>query len=160
MKRLVFPEALRQELIAQAHEGGGNEVCGILAGNADVVERVFPIRNIANEIQAGEGVFRDRDTNLPADGQLDKDYYMDPKDYLRASLEMDELGLERVGYYHSHVRAEARPSPRDVRLATDLDAVYVLVGPMIADRPQVRAWRIVKSSPEAEEGHVVEVPLA
>ena len=162
VERLVFPEALRQDLIAHAHEGGANEVCGILAGKANVVERIFPIRNIADEIHASEGVFRDRDTNLPADGQLDKDYYMDPRDYLRASLEMDELGLERVGYYHSHVNAEARPSPRDVRLATDLEAVYVLVGPMIGDGdgPQVRAWHIVKSSHESEGGHVVEIPLA
>src|SRR5262249_61057074 len=73
---LVFPEGLRQQLIAHAHEGGANEVCGILAGNTNVVERVFPIRNVADGIHADDGVFRDRDTALPADGQRDKDYYM------------------------------------------------------------------------------------
>ena len=70
---------------------------------------------------------------------------------------MDTLGLEVVGYYHSHTHSEARPSPTDIRLATDLSPYYVLVS--LTHQPNVRAWRIVKRDPSDEIGDLVEVPL-
>ena len=155
---LRFPEALRQELIAHAREGDPDEVCGVLAGRDNTVERVFRVSNTADQIDAQRGVFRDRDTGLPASGQRAVHYYMDPKDQLRVYNEIDDLGLELIGYYHSHTRSEARPSPTDVRLATDPGAYWVLVGPV--HEPTVRAWRIRKSDPTTETGEVTEVALS
>src|SRR5437899_11076973 len=153
---LVFPEVLRQELIDHAREGDPDEVCGMLAGRDGQVERVFRVRNTADEVTAESGLFRDRATGVAAAGRRAVHYYMDPREQLRVYNEIDDLGLDLVGYYHSHTHTEARPSPTDVRLATDLVSVYVLVS-LSDDRfPPVRAWRITKLDPMDELGQVVQ----
>ena len=154
---LIFPEALRQELIAHAREGAPDEVCGILGGRGETVTRVFRVNNTADEVSADSGVFRDRETGVASAGRRPVHYYMDPRDQLRVYNELDELGLDVVGYYHSHTHTEARPSPTDVRLANDLSTLYVLVS--LTHSPNVRAWRISKSDPTAETGDLTEVLL-
>lgn len=156
---LIFPEHLRDELIAHAREGEPDEVCGILGGSGHAVSRVFRVRNTADEVSADSGVFRDRASGVATAGRRPVHYYMDPRDQLRVYNELDELGLDVIGYYHSHTHTEARPSPTDVRLATDLSSVYVLVSLEDKDTPAVRAWRIHKDDPTSETGDVVEIPL-
>ena len=156
-ERLAFPEALRQELIAHARQGDPDEVCGILAGRDGRVERVFRVNNTADTVAADSGVFRDRESGVPAAGRKPVHYYMDPRDQLRVYNEVDDLGLDVIGYYHSHTHSEARPSPTDIRLATDLTPVYVLVS--LVEPATVRAWRIAKADPTDETGEVIEVPL-
>jgi proteasome lid subunit RPN8/RPN11 len=154
---LVFPERLQQELMAHAQAGSPEEVCGILAGREDRVERVFRVNNTADEVTEQRDMFRDRSTGAPARGRKAVHYYMDPKDQLRVYNEIDALGLEVVGYYHSHTHTEARPSPTDVRLANDLSAYYVLVS--LTEQPAVRAWRINKAEPTDETGELIEVSI-
>jgi proteasome lid subunit RPN8/RPN11 len=158
VERLDFPVALREQLLAYARQGDPDEVCGILGGRQGEVQRVFPVRNTADEIEAGRGVFRDRETGVAAVGRRPVHYYMDPRDQLRVYNEMDELALDVVGYYHSHTHTEAKPSPTDVRLATDLSPVYVLVS--LTHEPNVRAWQIVKVDPSDETGELREIPLS
>ncbi len=154
---LVFPKALRQQLIDHAREGDPDEVCGILAGQGDQIKRVFPIRNTADEVTADVDMFRDRETGVATGGRRPVHYYMDPKDQLRVYNEIDRLELDLIGYYHSHTHTEARPSPTDVRLATDLTAYYVLVS--LTEQPAIRAWRIEKTDPMAESGGAIEVTI-
>jgi proteasome lid subunit RPN8/RPN11 len=154
---LLFPEALQNELLEHARDGNPEEVCGILAGREDQVERVFRINNTADEVPEDRDVFRDRTTGAPARGRKAVHYYMDPRDQLRVYNEIDALGLEVVGYYHSHTHTEARPSPTDIRLANDLAAYYVLVS--LTEEPAVRAWRITKVDPTDETGELDEVPI-
>jgi len=156
---LVFPEGLRQDLIEHAQEGDPDEVCGMLAGRDGRVERVFRVQNTADEVTADSGVFRDRASGVAAPGRRAVHYSLDPRDQLRVYNEIDNLGLDLIGYYHSHTHTEARPSPTDVRLATDLDSVYVLVSLTDTAHPPVRAWRITKADPLDEIGEVVEVDL-
>lgn len=159
-ERLSFPATLRQELVDHAREGDPDEVCGMLAGRDGRVERVFRVRNTADEVTAESGVFRDRATGVAAPGRRAVHYYMDPRDQLRVYNEIDDLELDLIGYYHSHTHSEARPSPTDVRLATDLASVYVLVSLTDQTHPPVRAWRITKADALDEIGEVVEVDLA
>jgi len=153
----VLPEHLRQQLTQLAREGDPDEVCGILAGHGLEVQRVFGVRNTADEVEAEQGVFRDRDSGASTAGRRPVHYYMDPRDQLRVYNELDKLELDVVGYYHSHTHTEARPSPTDIRLATDLSPLYVLVS--LTHTPNVRAWRIVKADPCDESGELVEVPV-
>jgi proteasome lid subunit RPN8/RPN11 len=155
---LVFPEALRQELIDHARQGDPDEVCGMLAGHGDQIERVFRVRNVADEITADQDVFQDRETHVATAGRRPVHYYMDPLDQLRVYREIDDLDLDVVAYYHSHTHTEARPSPTDIRLAHDSSAVWVLVS--LTDQPAVRAWRIDKADPVDENGNLTEVPLS
>jgi proteasome lid subunit RPN8/RPN11 len=156
---LVFPEQLRQEVIAHARAGDPDEVCGMLGGRDNRVERVRRIRNIADQVGADSKVFRDRQTAAPTPGHRPVHYFMDPQDQLEAYREFDDDDLDVIGYYHSHTHTEARPSPTDVRLAQDLSAFWVLVSLQDAAHPAVRAWRIAKTDPMAESGEVTEVPL-
>jgi proteasome lid subunit RPN8/RPN11 len=156
---VIFPATLRNELIAHARAETPDEVCGILAGREGRIERVFPVRNTADEVTADRGLFRDRASGQPSDGRRAVHYYMDPRDQLRVYNEIDDLELDVIGYYHSHTHTEARPSATDVRLATDLSAIYVLVGLEDAQHPAVRAWRIVKSDPMDETGELIEIEL-
>jgi proteasome lid subunit RPN8/RPN11 len=156
---LLFPQALRQELVDHAREGDPDEVCGILGGRAGEISQVFRVRNTADEIGAERGVFLDRETGVASPGRRPVHYYMDPRDQLRVYNELDTLGLDIVGYYHSHTRSEARPSPTDVRLATDLSTIYVLVSLEDNENPAVRAWRISKDEPTDETGDLTEIPL-
>jgi proteasome lid subunit RPN8/RPN11 len=158
VERLDFPVALREQLVEYARQGDPDEVCGILGGRGAEVVRVFPVRNTADEVEAGQGVFRDRETGVAAAGRRPVHYYMDPRDQLRVYNQLDDLELDVVGYYHSHTRSEARPSPTDIRLATDLAPVYVLVS--LTHTPDVRAWRIVKGDAADETGELREIPLA
>jgi proteasome lid subunit RPN8/RPN11 len=155
--RLHFPEPLRQELIAHAREGDPDEVCGMLGGRDGEVMRVFRVRNTADDVGADRGVFRDRQTGVATAGHRPVHYYMDPRDQLRVYNELDELGLDVVGYYHSHTHSEARPSPTDIRLATDLSPFYLLIS--LTHVPQVRAWRIIKADPTDETGELEEIAL-
>ncbi len=156
---LIFPRALQAELVAHAQEGDPDEVCGILGGRDGRVERVFRVSNTADTVGASSGVFRDRGTGVATAGRKPVHYYMDPRDQLRVYNELDSLDLDVVGYYHSHTHSEARPSPTDIRLATDLHSHYVLVSLQDKERPSVRAWKIVKSDPAAETGDLVEVQI-
>jgi proteasome lid subunit RPN8/RPN11 len=154
---VALPDGLREQLLAHARRENPNEACGILAGHDDRVSHVFEVRNTADEIGAEQGVFRSRESGQASGGHRPVHYYMDPRDQLRVYNEIDSLGLDVVGYYHSHTHTEARPSPTDIRLATDLAAVYVLVS--LTEEPAVRAWRIVKQRPEDETGELEELPL-
>lgn len=153
---LVLPESIREELVAHAREGVPDEVCGILAGQERHSSRLFRIRNTADAVAAEQGVFQDRSSGEGVTGHKPVHYYMDPRDQLRVYKEMDAAGLDVVAYYHSHTHTEARPSPTDIRLASDLTALYVLVG-LQAEHPSVRAWRIVKEAPESVTGTLVEL---
>jgi proteasome lid subunit RPN8/RPN11 len=158
VERLVIPEALRQELIQHAREGDPDEVCGMLAGRDGRIDRVFRVRNAADEITADQEVFLDRETHIATAGRRPVHYYMDPLDQLRVYREIDDLDLDVVAYYHSHTHTEARPSPTDIRLARDPSALWVLVS--LSEDPAVRAWRIHKTDAMDDQGSLVEVPLS
>jgi proteasome lid subunit RPN8/RPN11 len=157
---VIFPTTLRDQLVSHAQAEAPDEVCGILAGRAGRIERVFPVRNTADEVAASRGVFRDRASGQPSEGRRAVHYYMDPRDQLRVYNEIDDLELDVIGYYHSHTHTEARPSPTDVRLATDLSTYYVLVSLQDAQTPVVRAWRILKTDPMDETGELIEIELS
>jgi proteasome lid subunit RPN8/RPN11 len=156
-EQLVFPLALRQELMDHARAGDPEEVCGILAGHLNRVQRVFHVRNSAESVTPESGVFRDRASGAASVGRPSVHYYMDPRDQLRVYNELDALELDVVGYYHSHTHTEARPSPTDIRLANDLASFYILVS--LTHSPMVRAWRIHKTDPGEETGEALEVAL-
>lgn len=101
---LRIPAALLDEVYAHARKGAPEEVCGLLAGRrgpegAHEVVHVFPVRN-AHPRPVGE-------------------YLLDPQEQLRLTLRIeDELGLEVVGFYHSHPAGPARFSATDAARAS------------------------------------------
>ena len=137
---LQLPQAMVDEMVAQAIEELPNECCGIIVAKDGVAQRLYRTRN------AEASPFR---------------YVIDPRDLLRIEKEADDAGEAIHVIYHSHVASEAYPSLTDIRLSqwpgnppTDLypDAYYVLVSLKDRSAPSVRAYRI-------NGGAVTEEPL-
>ena len=127
---LRLPQAMRDEMVAQAIVELPNECCGIIVAKDGAAQRLYRTRN------AEASPFR---------------YVIDPRDLLRIETEADDNGWQVHVIYHSHVASDAYPSPTDVRLSqwpgnppSDLypDAYYVLVSLKDRDNPSVRAYRI------------------
>jgi len=118
-------------LVAHARAEYHNEACALLAGRDDAVERVYPLPNAE-----ASPTF----------------YVVEPRAQLRAMTEMDDLGLDLVGIFHSHVATEAYPSRTDVELAAYPDAAYLILSLADRDVPVLRAFRI-------RDGQVEEEPV-
>lgn len=89
-----------ETILAYARAGLPNEVCGLIAGNAEenirTVEKVYLLTNT---------------------DQSREHFTIDPREQLNAIEDMRALGLSPLGNFHSHPESPARPSPEDIRLA-------------------------------------------
>ncbi|MBM3470566.1 MAG: M67 family metallopeptidase [Armatimonadetes bacterium] len=112
-------------IVYHARQQYPNECCGLVAGRGSRVERVF----------LGTNVERSPFT-----------YRFDPQEQFRFFREMDVLGLELLGIYHSHPRSPAYPSQTDIAQAFYPEAAYLIVSLPSADAPaaevEVCAFRI------------------
>ena len=122
---------LFKEIVEQALREFPNECCGLIAAEAGVPVKVFPMTNA----DASPATYR-----------------LDGKEQLKVFDELDERGWDLWSIYHSHTHTEAYPSPTDVRLAGWPEAYYLLVSLMDEAKPVVRAFRIV-------EGVITEEPI-
>ena len=130
LRRLCLSAVARDALVAEAGAAGGAECCGLLAGTGEVVERIYPVPNAAEERSAR--------------------YEMAPAEMWAARRRAAADGYEVLGFYHSHPRTAPVPSSYDVERAYYPDAIYAIVGP--SAEPRVRAFRI-------SGGHVEEVEV-
>ena len=128
-----------QAIIDHCNAGYPNEACGILAGKAGRVEKVYVMTNAR-----------------PGPGS----YEMDPEEQFRVLKDIRREGLEMIGMFHSHPGGRAYPSAVDVekaywpgmQAANYPEAVYVIVSLMDRAAPVVKGYTI-------EDGVVGEVPL-
>ena len=109
------------ELIEHARAEAPNEACGILAGQGELVTKVY------------------RGTNVDANPEVR--YYLDPVQQLETFRDVEGNGWEVVGIYHSHPQSPAFPSGIDLDLAYYPDVAYVIVS-LAPGCPEVRAFRI------------------
>ncbi|MFZ1416400.1 MAG: M67 family metallopeptidase [Defluviicoccus sp.] len=124
---IVLPDALRHALIAAAQAAHPHECCGLLVGQTieggtAVISRIAPSRNVTREAPASSF-------------EIDPQLHFSLLRALRGSREAI------IGHYHSHPRATAEPSARDVSLVYEPELVWLIIGLGCADRPQIRAWR-------------------
>ena len=137
---LTFKKADLQTMIDHCAAGLPNEACGMLAGKAGRVEKVYCMKN----------------------SKPGPDFYeMDAEEQFRVMKDIRDAGLEMVGMFHSHPTGQAYPSSVDVEKAywpgTQLpnypDAVYVIISFMDRAKPAPRGFSI-------EEGKVDEVRIS
>lgn len=107
-----------------------NECCGLIASEAGVPVKVFPM------------------TNADASPST---YRLDGREQLRVFDQMDEQGLELWAIYHSHTHSEAYPSETDVRLAFYPDARYLLLSLTDRKSPVLRSFWIRDGEVTEEE---------
>jgi len=134
---LKLARAHVDEMIQHAWDDYPNECCGVLAGRGDSVERVYRVKNAHNSPYT---------------------FYLEDGDHLRVEKEIDALGMEVVGFYHSHTWSPPNPSPTDVANAFQRDSQtgavrapypnsgYIIISLQNRKAPDVRAFRIGDSA--------------
>ena len=131
MAMLELDQDHYEALVAHARAEYPNEACALLAGRDGAAERVYALPNAE-----ASPTF----------------YVVEPKAQLQAMTEMDELGWDLVGIFHSHTFTEAYPSRTDVELARYPEAAYLILSLADQEAPELRAFRIV-------DGQVAEEPV-
>jgi proteasome lid subunit RPN8/RPN11 len=102
-----------------------NEACGLLAGRAGRIDKVYLITNAqASPVR----------------------YEMEPGELIEAILEMERADWELLGIFHSHPAGPPTPSPTDVAQAYYPDSAYLICSPG-AENWQGRAFEIRDGSP-------------
>jgi len=114
---------------AHGEETYPHECCGILLGTMDIDKDE---REVQIVVRAGN-------TRLDA---LHNRYNIDPKELIAAQKQARLAGLDIVGFYHSHPRSAAEPSPRDVAEFDYPDHLYVIVS-LRTEPADVRLFRFV-----------------
>ncbi len=120
-----------QKIFSHCSTALPNEACGILAGHAGNVERVYCMTNAESS------------PNF---------YRMDSAEQFKALREIYRTGLDLIGIYHSHTDSRAYPSPVDIELAYYPEAVYMIIAGDGKNSFLAKGYNIV-------EGTVTEVPL-
>jgi desampylase len=70
-------------------------------------------------------------------------FLIDPRDHIDARRLARASGCDVVGFYHSHPRSGAHPSPTDLAEAT-YDALYLIVS-LGTEPPEVHVYRLAGS---------------
>ena len=99
-------------MVAHAVEGLPNEACGVIAAREGRPVRMFPVRNAEDSPVV---------------------YRFDERQQLEVFNEVDDQGLNLLGFWHSHTHTEAYPSLED------------------RANPIIRAFRFEDGAPVEEE---------
>jgi [CysO sulfur-carrier protein]-S-L-cysteine hydrolase len=119
-----------KEIVEQARREFPNEACGLIAAEAGVPVKVYPMTNV----DASPATYR-----------------LDGKEQLTVFDELDERGWDLWAIYHSHTHSEAYPSETDRKLAFYPDSRYVLVSVANRDEPVIRSFFILDGEVTEEE---------
>ena len=117
----VIVQRVLDDVQAHAYAEAPRECCGMLVGDGT---------SIADHVRA---------TNL-AEGTTR--FLIDPKDHIRALREARARGLDVVGFYHSHPRSRAYPSPTDVAECGYAGVLHLIVGKDETGAPDARLFTI------------------
>jgi len=126
-EKLILPRSIYEEIIAHAHEGYPEEVCGLIAGKDTRATELHRARNIAE----------DRIMN----------YVVDPQTLFK-QVEFEERGERLAAIYHSHPVSPPYPSATDARQAFYPDVVYIICSLQDKEHPEMRGWRLIQGEPE------------
>lgn len=125
-----------EKTISHCKEESPIEACGILAGqirdlNGDIVKEVLKVYKCKNEL------------NSPAEYRIGAD------EQFKIFREIDDLGLDVLGFYHSHPHTSPRPSSIDEERANYYGYSYMIV----TLRPAIRvsSWILEEKDVFKEE---------
>jgi proteasome lid subunit RPN8/RPN11 len=155
---LSIPQSILDDMVAHARELAPYECCGLLAGTDRRVSTLYRIKNIVAMEHVGG--FSQFDANKiahlerlsPAE-RAEIAFVMDAQEQSLAIRDMRSRGLALQAVYHSHPASPARPSVTDIKNATEFDEIrdrlnlpqpLHLIISLMAERPEIRAYRIEK----------------
>jgi proteasome lid subunit RPN8/RPN11 len=119
--RVLVRAEILQKMILHARSESEMECCGLLAGRDGVITAIFPATNSLSSPTV---------------------YEIAPRELFQLFRTVRDGGLTHLGQYHSHLRNENYPSPKDIEQAGYPEHTYFIVSPR-ADAPNpVRAFSI------------------
>lgn len=121
MNEIVLSAALIEEMIAHVVAHAPEEACGLVGGRDGRAVRLYPVENVRHSPVA---------------------YEMEPRQQVRAMLDMETAGEELLAIYHSHPHGPAWPSPTDRRQAYYPETAYIIISLADPERPAVRAFML------------------
>ncbi|WP_430505903.1 desampylase [Haloparvum sp. PAK95] len=135
---IEFTRDAYDDVVYAGYDGGSEEVCGVLAGEYDD-ERSRVTDTYATENAADTPEIR---------------YYIDPEEQLAVIEEIEESGLDVVGFYHTHPAGPTQPSETDADRAAWPDYSYAICA--FDGYPYLGSWRW-RGDDEAFEQEIVRV---
>ncbi len=124
-----LPHAVHEAIVAHAHAGKPEEICGIVRGRDLDAYEAIPARNVADE--------------------RIENYTVDPKT-LMLQFDFEDAGDAMMGIYHSHPVSVAYPSATDAWNAHYPESVYLICSLEDDAAPVVRAWWLVAQPDDLE----------
>lgn len=123
MLRLV--RSAYEDLLSHARAGTPEERCGLLAGDREEEPEAATVTTIR------------RVKNVAPNPQYT--YEIDPEEQYELMEEVEERGLDLVGFYHSHPQGPAAPSTTDHERA-NWEGYHYLIVSLGGRKPVVDAW--------------------
>jgi proteasome lid subunit RPN8/RPN11 len=112
---MILPKVLYDQMIAHARTAHPEECCGLVCGDFEKVNRLFPSENIFK-------------------GDKTTAFELDPKVRFQQIRETGERSL--LGFYHSHPNGICAPSETDKSMVYEPELIWFLV-----TTEQVRAFQ-------------------
>jgi len=81
-------------------------------------------------------------------------YLITPQEFLKAEQKARTLGLDIIGFYHSHPDAEARPSQYDLDYSWPVYS-YIIVSVKKQESKELRSWQIKDDRSEFLEEELI-----
>lgn len=119
---VVIERSVYVSMLEIARGGAPEEVCGLLAGRSTAepeITRYYEATNVAADPVAT--------------------YAIDPEEQYRLMEEIDDEGLDLLGFFHTHPAGPARPSGIDRERAT-WEGHYYLIVSLFGATPVLDAW--------------------
>lgn len=125
MPELVISREHVEQITTHCRACYPNEACGILAGTGNRVTKVYPMSNAEPSPVS---------------------YLVEPQEQFRAQKHMRNNSEKMLAIFHSHPQSPAYPSAKDVSLAFYDDAVYIIIGLMNQEAPEIKAYTIIEKN--------------
>ncbi|NNC71380.1 MAG: M67 family metallopeptidase [Sphingomonadaceae bacterium] len=116
---MTISRAAHRAILTHAAQTPDIEVCGLLLGSGNAIERADPAANVAAD---------------PAES-----FEIDPQALFSNIRAEREGGMALIGAYHSHPSGASRPSERDHAMALDVGRLWLIVA-----KGEMTAWRAEK----------------
>ena len=132
---LTITAAVDRAIRAHGEETYPHECCGALIGRDRRVTDVVALPNTTEEGPRRRFLVR-------------------PADYRQAERRASELGVELLGFYHSHPDHPARPSQYDLDHAWPTFA-YIIVSVMAGQPDAMTVWYLKEDRSSFDEGQLI-----
>lgn len=136
---------------AHLEAGYPHEACGILIGDV-AYNGAKPVSKTAKDLVL---VTNEWTVESESEGQRNR-YLISPEDVARADREAGKLGLDIIGFFHSHPDHPARPSETDREFAWP-NISFVIMSVRQRRAVDVRSW-VLRDDRSAFDEELIGVP--